>query len=163
MDEKSLELAAQVAQLLIQRNETVAVAESSAGGLIAATLLSVPGASAYFLGGAVVYSRRARLLLMELPKEALEGMRSSSEPYARLLAQTSRQRFKASWGLAETGAAGPNGNAYGDPAGHSCLAVHGPVERYKTLRTGENDRVRNMEQFTREALALFLEAIRSAA
>lgn len=155
MDVKLLALGEQVGALLKERKETVAVAESSTGGLIAAALLAVPGASAYFLGGAVVYTRLARQLLMELPNESMRGIRSASEPYAMLLAQTSRTRFKATWGLSETGATGPTGNPYGDPAGHSCLAVAGGIERAITLRTGSADRVQNMIAFARASLTLF--------
>lgn len=149
-----LPLAEQVALLLKQRRETIAVAESSAGGLIAAALLAVPGASAYFLGGAVVYTRKARELLMDLPREAVAGMRSASAPYALLLARTASQRFGASWGLAETGAAGPTGNPYGDAAGHSCIAIAGVAEEVITLETGSADRVANMRGFTAAALQL---------
>ena len=149
-----LPLAEQVALLLKQRRETIAVAESSAGGLIAAVLLAVPGASAYFLGGAVVYTRKARELLMQLPREAVAGMRSASEPYALLLARTASERFSASWGLAETGAAGPTGNSYGDAAGHSCIAIAGVSEEVITLETGSADRVANMRAFTAAALEL---------
>jgi PncC family amidohydrolase len=149
-----LPLAEQVALLLKQRRETIAVAESSAGGLIAAALLAVPGASAYFLGGAVVYTRKARELLMQLPREAVAGMRSASEPYALLLARTASERFSASWGLAETGAAGPSGNPYGDSPGHSCIAVAGLAEEAITLETGKADRVANMRAFTAAALQL---------
>ena len=149
-----LPLAEQVALLLKQRRETIAVAESSAGGLIAAVLLAVPGASAYFLGGAVVYTRKARELLMQLPREAVAGMRSASEPYALLLARTASERFSASWGLAETGAAGPTGNSYGDAAGHSCIAIAGVSEAMITLETGSADRVANMRAFTAAALEL---------
>lgn len=149
-----LPLAEQVAALLKQRRETIAVAESSAGGLVSAALLAVPGASAYFLGGAVVYTRRAREQLMQLPREAVAGMRSASEPYALLLARTASQRFGASWGLAETGAAGPSGNPYGDAAGHSCIAIAGMAEETITLETGEGERVANMRAFTAAALNL---------
>ena len=149
-----LPLAEQVASLLKQRRETIAVAESSAGGLIAAALLAVPGASAYFLGGAVVYTRKAREQLMQLPREAVAGMRSASEPYALLLARTASQRLGASWGLAETGAAGPTGNPYGDAAGHSCIAIAGVAEEVITLETGESDRVTNMRAFAAAALEL---------
>jgi PncC family amidohydrolase len=149
-----LPLAEQVALLLKQRRETIAVAESSAGGLIAAALLAVPGASAYFLGGAVVYTRKARELLMQLPREAVAGMRSASEPYALLLARTASERFAASWGLAETGAAGPSGNPYGDSPGHSCIAVAGMAEEVITLETGAADRVANMRAFATAALEL---------
>jgi nicotinamide mononucleotide (NMN) deamidase PncC len=81
------EAAAAVASLLSERRETVAVAESSAGGLISAALLAVPGASAYFLGGGVIYTRAARQGLLQLPDEALAGMRASTEAYARLKAR----------------------------------------------------------------------------
>lgn len=149
-----LPLAGRIATLLKNRRETVAVAESSAGGLLAASLLAVPGASAYFLGGAVVYTKSARTLLMDITEAQMAGMRSSSEPYAMLLARTSRTRFGASWGLAETGASGPTGNRYGDAAGHTCLAISGPVERVVTLETGSGDRVANMRAFARAALEL---------
>ncbi len=151
-----LPLAEQVALLLKARRETIAVAESSAGGLLSAALLAVPGASAYFLGGAVVYTRKARELLMDLPREAVAGMRSASEPYALLLARSASQRFGASWGLAETGAAGPTGNPYGDSAGHSCIAIAGMAEEVITLETGDTDRVANMRAFTAAALELLL-------
>ena len=149
-----LPLAEQVAALLKQRRETIAVAESSAGGLLSAVLLTVPGASAYFLGGAVVYTRKAREQLMQLPREAVAGMRSASEPYALLLARTASQRFSASWGLAETGAAGPTGNAYGDSPGHSCIAVAGRTEEAITIETGQAERVANMHAFATAALEL---------
>src|SRR6202047_2373887 len=124
MDE-SLALAEHIGQLLISRKETVAIAESSAGGLISASLLAVPGASAYFLGGAVVYTRDARRLLADISDEAMKGLRSASEPYAHLLASRTRERFSTDWGLSETGATGPTGNRYGDAAGHSCMGIGG--------------------------------------
>lgn len=149
-----LPLAEQVAALLKQRRETIAVAESSTGGLLSAALLAVPGASAYFLGGAVVYTRQSRKLLLDIPDAALDGMRAASEPYALLLARTVHARFAASWGLAETGATGPAGNRYGDPAGHSCIAVAGVAERAITLETGRDDRLANMHAFAAAALEL---------
>jgi PncC family amidohydrolase len=152
-------LAAEVGARLKARQETVAVAESSAGGLISAALLGVSGASAYYLGGAVVYTAKARVLLMDLPREAVEGMRSSSEPYALLLARTARERFGATWGLSETGAAGPTGNRYGDAAGHTCIAISGPLEMALTLETGERDRAGNMRAFAAAALELLKRAM----
>ncbi|MFT3802968.1 MAG: CinA family protein [Burkholderiaceae bacterium] len=157
-----LDRAAAIADLLKARRQTIAVAESSSGGLVSAALLSVPGASAYFLGGGVVYTARARKLLMDIPREAVEGMRSSSEPYARLLAQTARQRFRADWGLSETGAAGPTGNPYGDAAGHSCIAVDGPSSAVVTIETGRDDRYENMLAFAAAALALLHQRLTDA-
>jgi nicotinamide-nucleotide amidase len=159
-----LPLAHQVADLLVQRRETVAVAESSAGGMIAASLLAVPGASAYFLGGAVVYTARARRLLMAIDDSEMVGLRSSSEPYAALLARRSRDRFGSTWGLAETGASGPSGNRYGDEAGHSCIALAGPgpdgAAQAFTLETGHSDRENNMRAFTYAALKALYDALR---
>jgi len=149
-------VAEQIAAKLIARKQTIAIAESSTGGLISASLLSVPGASAYFLGGAVVYTRDARRLLMDISDEAMKGFRSSSEPYATLLANQMRQRFATDWGLSETGATGPTGNRYGDAAGHSCMAVAGPSQAVFTLETGSNDRAANMQAFAKTALELLL-------
>jgi nicotinamide-nucleotide amidase len=151
------------ARLLKARGETVVVTESSTGGLISAALLAVPGASAYFLGGAVVYTRVARDALLGLPDVSALGMRASTEPYARLLAQAARQRFAASWALAESGATGPTGNRYGDAAGHSCIAVAGSAERAITLETGNADRVANMRAFAAAALDLLIEALAAQA
>ena len=151
--------AEKVARRLKDRGETIVVAESSTGGLVSAALLALPGASAYFLGGAVVYTHVARRALLDLPDIAALGMRASTEHYARLLAQTSRQRFAASWALAESGATGPSGNRYGDAPGHSCIAVAGPTERSITLETGSADRVANMRAFGAAALDLLLDVL----
>jgi nicotinamide-nucleotide amidase len=155
-----LPLAAEAGALLKARRETIAVAESSAAGLISASLLAVPGASAYFLGGGVIYTKQARLALLSIDAAAMEGLRPSTEPYARLLARTVRERFDATWGLGETGATGPTGNRYGDPAGHACLAIAGPVEDSQTLATGSADRVANMRLFASRSLALLISALR---
>ncbi|HEY3061454.1 MAG TPA: CinA family protein [Chloroflexota bacterium] len=161
MDEL-LPLANQIGDLLKQRQQTIAVAESSTGGLLAASLLAVPGASAYFVGGAVVYTRQAREALLDISEGHMAGLRSASEPYALLLARTVRDRHGTTWGLAETGASGPTGNRYGDAAGHTCLAIAGPHEEARTLETASTDRVGNMYAFTQAALTLLLEHLRQA-
>ena len=143
-----------IAARLKARGETIAVAESSTGGLIAAALLAVPGASAYFLGGAVAYTRQAKSLLLAIDDAALGQFRSATEPHALLLARHAKARFSATWGLAETGATGPSGNRYGDPAGHTCLAITGPAELTMTLKTGSSDRLANMRAFAAAALKL---------
>lgn len=153
MDEL-LPLAERVADLLKRRGDTIAVAESSTGGLLCAALLAVPGASAYFLGGAVIYTHVARRALLAIPEEAMAGMRASTEPYARLLARSVRGRFATTWGIAESGATGPTGNRYGDAAGHSCIAVAGEAETAITLETGDQNRLANMNAFTAAALDL---------
>lgn len=154
-----LPLADRLGARLKARGETLSVVESSAGGLISAVLLTVPGASAYYLGGAVVYTRQSRELLLGIPPAALEGMRPATEPYARLLARTVREKFSATWAIGETGATGPTGNRYGDAAGHACIAVAGPSERVITLETGVADRVANMRAFARAALVLLAERL----
>ena len=151
--------AEKVAAMLKARNQTIAVAESSTGGLLAAALLGVAGASAYFHGGAVLYTRNALLKLVNVEEERLRGMQPSSEPYALLKAQLIRQHLSATWGIAETGAAGPTGSRYGYAAGHSCMAVSGPVERVHTIETGSNDRVANMYAFATAALGLLARAL----
>ena len=151
-----LPLAEQAGALLKARKETIVIAESSTGGLISAALLSVPGASAYFLGGGVIYTRYARRIFLEIPDEAMKGMRASTEAYALLSARTVRKRFDASWSIAETGATGPTGNPYGDAAGHSCIAVAGMAERAITLETGSQDRIGNMRAFSKAALELLI-------
>jgi nicotinamide-nucleotide amidase len=150
-------IAEKIAAKLIERRQTIAVAESSTGGLISASLLAVPGASAYFLGGAVVYTRDARRILMDIPDEAMKGIRSASEPYAKLLASQIRQRFATDWGLSETGATGPTGNRYGDAAGHSCIGIAGLEASAMTLETGKNDRFENMQVFASTALNFLLQ------
>jgi PncC family amidohydrolase len=154
-----LPLAEQLAQKLKARGETIAIGESSAGGLIAAALLAQPGASAFFRGGAVVYTRQARAGLLGITAEDMAGIRSASEPYALLQARRLVVRLDAIWGLVETGAAGPTGNSYGDAAGHSCFAVAGPREVTCTLETGSADRQLNMRLFAAHALRVMLDAL----
>jgi PncC family amidohydrolase len=153
-------MAEAVGGLLKARNETVAVAESSTGGLIAAALLAAPGASAYFVGGGVIYTHKAREVLLGVDLARHPGMRPSTEPYALLEASAIRERLGTTWGLGETGATGPTRNRYGDAPGHSCIAVVGPRSCSITLETGQSDREANMWRFAHEALALLEQVIR---
>lgn len=151
-------MAGGIGALLKEKGATVAVAESSAGGLISASLLVVPGASAYFLGGGVVYTRTARRALLDLPEEVIT-MNAGSEEYALILARAVRDRFEADWGLCETGATGPTGSRYGHDAGVAAIAVTGPVTKKQRVDTGHNDRMKNMEEFGLELLKLFEAAL----
>ncbi|MFM6991556.1 MAG: CinA family protein [Rhodoferax sp.] len=152
-------LAARVAESLRKRGETVSVVEGSAGGLVAAALLAIPGASAYFVGGAVVYTRQAGKALLGLTADDMAGMRAETEPYARLAAGRIRDKLGTSWGLSESGASGPSGSRYGDLPGHVCVAVVGPHARSRTIETGLSDRSANMDLFARQLLTLFDEAL----
>jgi nicotinamide-nucleotide amidase len=156
-------LAAAPAALLVQSRQTVAVSESSAGGLISAALLAIPGASAYFQGGGVIYTQNARRALLGIADESVKGIRSSTEAFALLGARTIREKLGTTWGLAETGASGPTGNRYGDAAGHACIAVAGPIERVITVETASADREANMWAFTRAALDLLASCLKEAA
>jgi nicotinamide-nucleotide amidase len=156
-------LAAAPAALLVKSRQTVAVSESSAGGLISAALLAIPGASAYFQGGGVIYTQAARRALLGIADESVKGIRSSTEAYALLGARTIRLKLGTTWGLAETGASGPTGNRYGDAAGHACIAVAGPIERVITIETASADREANMWAFTRAGLDLLASCLEEAA
>lgn len=154
-------MATAVAELLREREETVAVVETTAGGLVSAALLAVSGASAFYRGGAVTYTGIARDVLLEIDLAAHPGVRSSSEPYARLIAAAIRERLGATWGIGETGAAGPTGNPYGDAAGHTCIALAGPIEHSETLETGLSDREENMWLFAKKTLEVFERSLRT--
>jgi PncC family amidohydrolase len=151
--------AARIGDQLKARRETIAVAESAAGGLISAALLAVPGASAFYLGGAVVYTPRARHRLLGLRREDVRGFMSATEPFALLMAETIRKQHSVTWGIGETGAAGPNGNPYGHAAGHDVVAVSGPVQIARTIATGSSDRQANMVVFAMAALELLGEQL----
>lgn len=154
-------LALEIANCLRDRGETISVAESSAGGLVSAALLAVPGASAYYLGGSVVYTRPAKSALLAVPDAILDEYRSASEPHALVLARAARDRLGADWGLAETGAAGPTGNRYGDAAGHTCIAIAGATEIVRTVETADDNRAANMGRFTEATLALAAEILKA--
>ena len=153
--------AASVGALLKERGETVAVAESSAGGLIAAALLAVPGASAYFKGGGVVYTSASKQILIGLSDAAMAEARAATETHALHLARAAKERLEADWGIGETGAAGPTGNRYSDPPGHSCIGIAGPVCRAVTVETGLTDRAANMAAFAAAALDLLAACVKA--
>ena len=154
------QLGAALGARLIARRQTLAVAESSAGGLINAALVAVPGASAYYLGGCVIYTASGREALLGISAKEMAGMRSASEPFAQLLARRVREKLGTTWGLSETGASGPTGNRYGDAPGHACIAVAGPVEAVITLETRSAAREENMWRFARRALELLDDCLR---
>ena len=145
--------AQRIASLLRGRGEKIAVADGATGGLIAATLLTVPGALDFFVGGGVVYSFRARDVLFDLPREAYKGMRGASEEYALLQARAIRDNFGAEWGIAESGSVGGSSHPTGAPAGRSIAAVAGPGGEWtQVTETSSDDRIANMQAFTRAAL-----------
>ncbi|MGB3469417.1 MAG: CinA family protein [Erythrobacter sp.] len=156
--------ALRIADALRARGETVAVADGATGGLVMASLLTVPGALEFFVGGGVVYSFKARDALFDLPKDTYKGMRSATEKYALLQARAIRDRLGADWGLAESGSAGASKHPMGVASGRSVAAVVGPDgERVSVIETRSDDRIANMEAFTRNALSLMEHALNSSA
>lgn len=152
-------LAARIAASLRERGQTVGVIEGSAGGLVSAALLAIPGASAYFVGGAVVYTRQAGKALLGLTADDMAGLRAETEPYAQMVAGKIRDKLGATWGICESGASGPTGSRYGDLPGHVSLAVVGPNTKTRTIETGTSDRSANMDLFARHLLSLLDEAL----
>ena len=150
-----------IAELLIDRGDTVSVAESSTGGLISANLLSVPGASAYFQGGSVVYTRASRLAFLDLDRDRVSQLKPLTEEMVAEFARAAREKLNTTWGIAELGAAGPAGTPYGHDAGTSVIAISGPCSISSTTRTGEDDRPSNMLAFTEAGLRLFRRALQS--
>lgn len=152
--------ALRIAGLLRARGEKIAVADGATGGMIAASLLTVPGALDFFVGGGVVYSLRARDVLFALPRGAYAGMRGASEDYALLQARAIRDNFGAGWGIAESGSVGGSSHPSGAPAGRSCVAVVGPLGEFtRVIETGVDERIANMEAFTRAALGCLEEVL----
>ena len=159
--DRMTELGAVLGQLLKDRGERIAIAESSTGGLISAALLSVPGASKYFMGGGVTYTRAARRGLLDF-SELDAQMRAATQDYASRPASDIRDRLGATWGIGESGATGPSGNSYGDAPGHTCFAVVGPVSRAMTIETGSDVREANMWRFAEETIAFAQQTIEDA-
>ena len=152
-------LAGDVADVLKSRHQTIAVAESSTGGLISAALLAIPGASAYFMGGGVIYTAASRRELLGISDEVMRGLQPLSESYVGLCARTVREKLTTTWGLAELGATGPAGTRYGNPPGFSVLAIDGPATLQRRIETGSADREANMWAFTRAGLQLLRDAL----
>jgi nicotinamide mononucleotide (NMN) deamidase PncC len=161
--ERLLGPARRIAGVLMERGETLAVSEGACGGLLSAGLVGVPGASRFFVAGAVLYTRRAFEEILDDRREGLRGLRGATEAFSLALARITREKYGSTWALGETGASGPAGNRYGDAAGHAALAVAGPLERSLTLETGLDNRVENMWRFAEAALALLEEALTAQA
>ncbi len=160
MIDELLPQAERIAAKLKAHGETIGVAESSTAGLISAALLAIAGASAYYMGGGVVYTRKSRAELLGVTEAERAGITPSTEPYALLFARKIRGKLETTWAVGETGTAGPTGSRYGHNAGHSCIAVIGPGgERAITVETGSADRLDNMRAFSQAALDLLEKAL----
>jgi nicotinamide-nucleotide amidase len=119
-------LASVVLQLLRQRGQTLAVAESCTGGGLGAALAAVPGASDVFLGGVIAYANGVKEGLLKVPADVLAAHGAVSDPVAQAMAEGARRATGADWALAVTGVAGPGGGSAEKPVGLVHLAVAGP-------------------------------------
>jgi nicotinamide-nucleotide amidase len=155
-------IARDVASRLLAQKETIAVTESSTGGLVSAQLVSIPGASGFYLGGSVVYTLPARTAYIDVPIERTAGFQPLTAEMVALFAEATRRQLGATWCIAELGAAGPSAGSHGDAAGTSVIAIDGPVCLVRTVKTGSNDREQNMWAFASAALNLLLEALKRA-
>ena len=158
-DTQLIALAESAARKLRERNETIAVAETSCGGLISASLLSIPGASAYYVGGTVTYTRVANQALLAGAVPVPPDLRGETEEYALYLAHAVAARLQTTWAIGESGAAGPSGSRYGDPPGQVWVAVTGATDSTRRLLTGSDDRSANMVAFAAAALGLLVETL----
>jgi PncC family amidohydrolase len=156
------QLAEEIAAILTQRTQTVAVAESTSGGLVSAALLWVPGASRYYAGGGVLYTLNSRTQLAGVPAESLANYQGTTQAMILELAESMRARLGATWCIAEAGLAGPTPGRSGAPPGRTNLGIAGPISRAATIETGSNDREWNMGEFTTLALRYLRDALHEA-
>ncbi len=121
VDDDAMEVV--VGQLLVERQATLAIAESCTGGLVGHRITNVPGASRYLLADLVTYSNEAKQSLLGVPAEVLEKHGAVSEECARAMAEGVRRALGATYGLATTGIAGPGGGTPEKPVGTVYVAV----------------------------------------
>lgn len=154
-------IAAEAGALLKARGQSIAVVDGSTGGLISASLLAMPGASAFYLGGGVIYTLKGRRIVLGHPPGSLRGYTSAKEDYALAQARLIRERYGADWGIAETGASGGSAHPLGVASGTSAVGVVGPdsIEASVLIVTDSNDRLENMQTFTQRALMLLRDTL----
>lgn len=157
-----LPLAEKAADLLKSRAEKIAVGESSVGGLVSAALIAQAGASAFFLGSTVIYTREAGRVLRDRSTLKLEGLEPLKPEFAQAMADGFKVQMGSDWATSEMGAAGPAGSPYGPKPGTAVVAVSGPVSKARLVETGSADRVENMRLFGKAQLELLIECLDEA-
>jgi len=162
LTDEQTRLANDIAERLIARGETVAVAEATAGGLVSAALLSVAGASKFYKGGGVVYTLASRTALAGADAKQYENYRGTTPEMLASLTESMRRRLDATWCIAESGLAGPTGGRFGATVGKVTIGVAGPVSRVEVFQTGLSDRIENMVEFATRSLRYLSDAIREA-
>jgi len=160
--ESLLPLAEVAASLLKKRGETLAVSESSVGGLVSAALIAQPGASAFFLGSTVIYTREAGRILRDGAAINLKGLEPMTPEFVQVLADGFRHQMSSDWATSEMGASGPAGSPYGPKPGTACVAISGPISKGLLIETKSDDRVGNMRAFGQAQLKLLIACLREA-
>ena len=158
MDERVA--AASAVHRLVERRETLATAESLTGGLVAATIVEIPGVSAVFRGGVVVYQTELKHLLAGVPQPLLDERGPVDPDVALALARGGRERCGTDWALATTGVAGPEPQG-GKPVGTVFVAVAGPAGEQEVRRLDlDGGRAAVRTDAVTEALALLTDRLR---
>ncbi|GMM52778.1 hypothetical protein DASB73_037410 [Starmerella bacillaris] len=158
-------LVEKTAKLLVERNEFVAVSENCCGGLISSYLVSVNGASQFFVGGTTTYALRSRLVLSGWSEADVASYTGPSEEVALRLARNLKFELGATYTLAETGWTGRHEtDGWHMDDGEAFFAISGPAENVsRTVTSNTDDRQQNMEWFAQEALRFLLETIEKRA
>lgn len=145
---------ARLAKALLRRYWTVALAESCTGGLVGHRITQIPGSSAYFSGGIVAYSNRAKLALLGVQPKTIEQYGAVSQETAMEMAQGARRVFSADVGLSVTGIAGPGGDSSEKPVGLTWIALSTPAGACSECHQWRGDRSTNKRQSAQAALNL---------
>lgn len=154
--------AAAAVHVLVERRQTLASAESLTGGLIAATLVEIPGVSAVYRGGLVVYATDLKHTLAGVPERLLAERGAVDAEVARALASGTRERCTADWAVATTGVAGPEPQD-GKPVGLVFVAVAGPHGATVRELDLSGSRASIRAQSAAAVLELLVDELRSAA
>ena len=163
LDAEQQALALEIAGVLTGRSETVAVAESTTGGLVSAALLWVAGASRYYRGGGVLYTLDSRIALAGMSPDLYANYQGTTPEILAALAEAMRARLSATWAIAESGLAGPTAGRSGVAPGRTTIALAGPIARTIRIETGLADRGENMATFTTHTLRFFRDMLLEAA
>jgi PncC family amidohydrolase len=156
-------LATSVGEALASRGEKVAVVESTAGGLVSARLLSVPGASLWFDRGVVAYGGNSKQLFTGVDPELLRSFGAVSPEAVTAMATGMRERANVAWAVAESGIAGPQGSRRSPkPAGFVSIAVVGPDVVRAAEYQFEGSRIEVMARIAEQCLTMLLDAVAGA-
>lgn len=157
--DREASLAERAGRRLLEREQSLATAESCTGGLIGHLITEIPGSSAYYLGGAVAYSNAAKCSLLGVDDGVIETMGAVSADVALQMAIGVRRAFSSFWGIGTTGIAGPGGGTPEKPVGLVFIAVAGPHDHAVERFVFEGTRSAVKQKTANAALNLLLEQL----